>query len=113
VLTTSENSTRRLDQQVERGGVVDLSYITEQGLTLLLRGRVKQGLCVAITGSQANSGVFVGVLQSGWEAAYINKSGATATFALVSQSAAAAELAKLGIPELTLSKVAKKGIIFC
>jgi hypothetical protein len=61
VLTTSENSTRRLDQQVERGGVVDLSYVIEQGLTLLLRGRAKQGLCVAITDSKTNSSVFIGI----------------------------------------------------
>jgi hypothetical protein len=108
VLTGSEGS-NRLDMQIKRGGVIDLDYKTDLGLNLLLRGGVLQGLCVAITDSKTNSSVFIGVLQPGWEAAYISKAGATAKFALTTQSAAAVELAKLGIPELTLLKVAKKG----
>jgi hypothetical protein len=110
VLQTTEVSTR-LDKQIKRGGVVDLDYDKDLGLKLLLRGHAKQGLFVAILNKEANSSVFCGMLQPGWAAAYLNKAGATAKFALTTQSAAAAELAKLGMPELTLLKEAKKGII--
>eukprot|EP00953_Heterococcus_sp_UTEX-ZZ885_P028978 15436-Heterococcus_DN1.PRE.1 len=110
VVQTKEDSSR-LDKQVKQGGIVAVDFSTDTGLSLLLRGHAQQGLFVAIIDDQASSSVFCGVLQPGWAAAYLNKAGATAKFALTTQSAAAAELAKLGMPELTLSKEAKKGII--
>eukprot|EP00953_Heterococcus_sp_UTEX-ZZ885_P005919 3667-Heterococcus_DN1.PRE.1 len=107
VVQTKEDSSR-LDKQVKQGGIVAVDFSTDTGLSLLLRGHAQQGLFVAIIDDQASSSVFCGVLQPGWAAAYLNKAGATAKFALTTQSAAAAELAKLGMPELTLSKEAKK-----
>jgi hypothetical protein len=110
VVQTTEGSTR-LDKQIKRGGVVNLDYDTDLGLNLLLRGHVQRGLFVVLADNQDKNKVFFGFLQPGWAAAYTNKPGATATFSLVTQSAAVAELAKLGIPELTLSKLAKKGML--
>jgi hypothetical protein len=109
-LTTSSNSTR-LDTQVQRGAAIDLDYKTDLGLNMMLRGHVQHGLCVAITDGTANSTLFFGSFQPGWSDAYLNKSGATATFTVETQAVAAAELAKLGMPELIFSKVPKKGML--
>jgi hypothetical protein len=108
----SENSTR-FDKQIKRGGVINLDYETDLGQTLLLRGHVQKGLFVACTDNEANSSMFFGCLQPGWATAYVSKSGAGATFGMETRSAVAAELAKLGMPELSLMKLAKKGVVLC
>eukprot|EP00953_Heterococcus_sp_UTEX-ZZ885_P022523 12460-Heterococcus_DN1.PRE.1 len=98
----------RLDRQIQRGGVINFDFDTDAGLNLLLRGHVQQGLLVACTDNKSDTTMFCGCLQPGWATAYFNKSGAEATFALMTQEVVAAELAKLGIPELVLTKLGKK-----
>jgi hypothetical protein len=111
IITTAESSVR-LDKQVKRADIIDLDYATKAGPTLLMLGHVNGRLFLAVMDGTTNSRVFYGFLESGWTNTYTHKPGAQATFALATQSAAAAELAKLGMPELTLAKLAKKGILF-